>query len=158
MEHNRAGTEECWTYSLNLVNDPRAPRIARITLRGVLGLYGMAGAFIDTAELLASELVTNAVQHTKGPSALRITGSDRRLRLGVRDTDPAVPAFFDRAPRPDSWQRPKPAAEHGRGLDLVRLCAYDWGAYALGDPLYGTAGKLLWVELAREAEEFGIAA
>ncbi|GAA3792509.1 hypothetical protein ACFS5L_12200 [Streptomyces phyllanthi] len=48
-----------WSYALHLPHDPRAPRVARMTLRAVLPAYGIS-ELLDTAELLASELVTNA--------------------------------------------------------------------------------------------------
>ncbi|MEC4016532.1 hypothetical protein [Streptomyces sp. H27-D2] len=31
----------------------------------------------------------------------------------------------------------------------MRLCADSWGGYALGDEVFGAAGKPLWFELAR---------
>ncbi|MFD7815870.1 ATP-binding protein [Streptomyces sp. NPDC059785] len=51
------------TYALHLPHDPRAPRVARMTLRAVLPAYGLT-ELLDTAELLASELTTNAYRHT----------------------------------------------------------------------------------------------
>ncbi len=51
------------------------------------GLIGLA----DTAELLATELVANAVLHAKGPAALRVGWSAGVLRLGAWDADPEPP-------------------------------------------------------------------
>ncbi|MEV8569408.1 ATP-binding protein [Streptomyces sp. NPDC051322] len=123
-----------WAYALQLPHDPHAPGIARKTLRAVLHSHGLT-RLTDTAELLASELVTNAYQHSRGPYGLRVRpiGPDR-LRLAVWDSDPAIPVPF--GPPPTSED-----AEYGRGLQLVRLCAASWGAYVLG-----SGGKVLWAE------------
>ncbi|HBF83645.1 MAG TPA: hypothetical protein DD420_28085 [Streptomyces sp.] len=136
-----------WAYTLQLPRDPRAPGVARSTLRAVLRAHGLA-ALTDTAELLASELVTNAYLHSKGAYSLRLRGAGRqRVRLSVRDTDPHIPAPF-------SWsvEPPSDMAERGRGLHLVSLWAESWGAYPMDGALPGQGGKLLWVECAGTPE------
>jgi anti-sigma regulatory factor (Ser/Thr protein kinase) len=126
-----------WTYALQLPQDPRAPGIARHILRAVLHAHHLAG-LAETAELLASELVTNALVHTEGPYGLRLRAPEKgRLRLGVWDSNPDVPPPFEGLPR-----RPEPEAAGGRGLCLVAVCADAWGATRLPQ-----GGKLLWVEL-----------
>ncbi|MFH8518360.1 ATP-binding protein [Streptomyces gelaticus] len=132
-----------WTYTLQLPQDPRAPGVARTTLRSVLRVHGMR-ELIETAELLASELVTNAYLYSSGPYSLRLRDAGRsRVRLSVRDTDPHIPAPF-------RWgaQTPEELAERGRGLYLVTLYAECWGAYPMRGGLPGQGGKLLWVECA----------
>ncbi|MBC9717579.1 ATP-binding protein [Streptomyces sp. TRM66268-LWL] len=128
------------TYTLQLPHDPRAPGIARALLRMVLEAHGRAELVAD-AQLLGSELLTNAHLHTAGPYALRLGpgGADRgRVRVAVWDGDPVIPAGFERGgPRADV------GAESGRGLFLVRAYADDWGAHALQG---GQGGKLLWAE------------
>ncbi|WP_181383487.1 ATP-binding protein [Streptomyces sp. NWU339] len=136
-----------WAYALRLPHDPRAVRVARMTVRAALDGHGMQDA-VDVVELLTSELVTNAYQHTKGPSSLRLTClSDGRLRVGVWDSHPYIPAPFDGF----SWDRVALApagAESGRGLRLVQEYADSWGGWALGDGVPGRgAGKLLWFEV-----------
>lgn len=77
-----------WAYTLQLPHDPRAPGIARSTLRAVLRAHRMA-ELTDTAELLASELVTNAHRYSQGPCDLRLRAPEpHRLRLGVWDANP----------------------------------------------------------------------
>lgn len=139
-----------WSYVLQLPHDPRAPRVARKTLRAVLDGHGMADR-LDTAELLACELVTNAYRHSDGQATLRLRHMEGGwLRIGVWDTNPVIPDPFEKPPgalRP--VPTPGPAAHNGgRGLLLVQLCADNWGGYPLGDDLFGRSGKLLWCELA----------
>ncbi|MFK0151418.1 ATP-binding protein [Streptomyces sp. NPDC090493] len=131
-----------WNYTLHLPHDPRAPGIARGTLRLILTAHGMP-ELTPTAELLAAELLANSHCHTKGPYALRLRSAEPgRLRVAVWDTDPHVPPGFSTAPAPP----PPPDAEHGRGLPLVRACADSWGASALRELGGSKAGKLLWAE------------
>src|SRR5207249_791784 len=63
--------QEPWAYTLQLPHDPRAPRIARTTLRAILASHDLAH-ITDMAELLACELVTNAYLHSDGPSSMRL--------------------------------------------------------------------------------------
>ncbi|MPY58204.1 ATP-binding protein [Streptomyces spongiae] len=137
-----------------------------MTLRAVLPAYGMR-ELLDTAELLASELVTNAYRHTKGPAALRLRGlgeADGVPRSGVRvtvwDTDSHVPSLFDGpACRRGSQEQPDERSIGGRGLLLVHEWADRWGGCLLGDDLFGCGGKLLWFELdARSAVDVRAAA
>ncbi|MFF4354698.1 ATP-binding protein [Streptomyces sp. NPDC001530] len=132
-----------WSYTLQLPHDPRAPGIARATLRTVLAAHGL-DELTPTAELLASELLTNAHLHTQGPYALRIRSSDPdRLMVGVWDTDPRVPpGFREGAP----VGVPPEDAERGRGLHLVRACANAWGVSVLRELGASKGGKLLWAE------------
>jgi len=119
-----------------------------MTLRAVLAGHGMA-ELVDTAELLACELVTNAYRYSAGHATLRLRLVEGgRLRGGVWDTNPVIPAPFDQppgvraplcAPALDSR-----TADGGRGLLLVQSCADNWGGYPLGDDLFGWRGKLLW--------------
>lgn len=146
-----------WTYTLHLPNDPRAPRVARGMLRTALGLYGMDDVR-DSAELLVSEMVTNAVRHTDGPSAMRLHGGERRLRIGVSDRSPVIPPPFDKPRQLCAPPLVPQPGGGGRGLAIVQLCAADWGGFPLGDPVFGTRGKYLWVDLAVARRDFGFAA
>ncbi|MEV2216347.1 ATP-binding protein [Streptomyces sp. NPDC050997] len=130
-----------WAYTLHLPHDPLAPGIARATLRTVLDAHGLS-SLTPTAELLASELLTNAHVHTTGPYALRLrTMEPGRLRVAVWDADPRVPPGFEVAGAVAPWD-----AEGGRGLHLVRACADAVGASVLGGLGASKGGKLLWAE------------
>ncbi|WP_030603576.1 ATP-binding protein [Streptomyces fulvoviolaceus] len=127
-----------WEYTLYIPNDPRAVTVCRRTLRLVLALHGLI-RLVDTAELLAAELVSNAVRHTKGPAALRLRWSAGVLRIGAWDADPEPPE----AP---GQLAELIGAEEGRGLALVRACADLWGWQPL--TRNGNRGKYVWCDLA----------
>lgn len=129
---------EPWEYSLYIPNDLRAVTVSRRTLRLILTLHGLI-RLVDVAELLAAELVGNAVRHTKGPAALRVRWAVGVLRIGAWDTAPEPPD----PPCANAWTAD---AEEGRGLMLVKACANDWGWHALGSG--ANRGKYVWCELA----------
>ncbi|GAA3119295.1 ATP-binding protein [Streptomyces rameus] len=129
---------ETWDYTLYIPNDLRAVTVCRRTLRVILTLHGLPG-LVETAELLAAELVTNAVRHTKGPAALRVRRSPRGLVwIGAWDTDPEPP------PPPRPLERALDL-EEGRGLGLVTACAEYWGWQP--SARFGDRGKYVWCEL-----------
>ncbi|MGW0841354.1 ATP-binding protein [Streptomyces sp. NPDC002787] len=145
---------ESWQYSLRLPYDPRAPRIARVTVRAILSSHGRDD-ILDVVELLTSELVTNAYQHTKGPASVRLVALlGGRLRVFVWDGSPQVPPLFgdpEAAPNPPP---PSTDTDHGRGLFLVRQCAERWGCWPLeGGNLGRGGGKLVWFEVGGDGAE-----
>ncbi|MFD2691821.1 ATP-binding protein [Streptomyces phyllanthi] len=123
---------------LYIPQDPRAVTISRRTLRLILTMHGLAH-LADTAELLATELVSNAVRHTKGPAALRVYWSAGVLRIGAWDADPEPP-------EPPNHPAQLADAEQGRGLALIRACADVWGWQPLARN--GSRGKFVWCDLA----------
>ncbi|MEV6314371.1 ATP-binding protein [Streptomyces sp. NPDC051776] len=101
----------------------------------------------DIAELLISELVTNALIHTGREAEVTATlvgqepggavpapQDEDRLRVEVRD-------FADRRP---VVRRPDGEGTGGRGMMLVQALADAWGVRPVG------AGKVVWFELAGE--------
>ncbi|BCL30119.1 ATP-binding protein [Streptomyces aurantiacus] len=131
-----------WEYSLSIPNDLRAVTVSRRTLRLILTMHGLIH-LVDVAELLAAELVSNAVRHTKGPAALRVCWSAGVLRLGVWDADPE-------SPEPQCLSGGQlDLAEDGRGLALVKACADQWGWHPLVSD--GNRGKYVWCELGSAA-------
>ncbi|GHE04487.1 ATP-binding protein [Streptomyces alanosinicus] len=132
---------EAWDYTLYVPNDLRAVTVCRRTLRLILTLHGLVG-IVDTAELLAAELVSNAVRHTKGPAALRVRRTpEGTVWIGAWDTDPAPPD----PPRPLE-QVAELGLEDGRGLGLVKACSEYWGWQPTAR--FGDRGKYVWCELA----------
>ncbi|MEU9452579.1 ATP-binding protein [Streptomyces sp. NPDC048277] len=128
---------EPWQYELHFPRDPRGPAIARTTLKAVLGAHGL-GEFTDRAELLTSELTTNAVRYSLGPATVRLCWTNPVLRVSVTDTCPLVPVPFAAAGL---------EAERGRGLLILDLLADDWGGCRLGESVFGVGGKSVWFEL-----------
>ncbi|MEU8934606.1 ATP-binding protein [Streptomyces sp. NPDC048409] len=129
---------ETWDYTLSVPNDLRAVTICRRTLRLILTMHGLIG-LADTAELLAAELVSNAVRHTKGAAALRVRRSPEGVVwIGAWDADP-VP------PEPPGSLETVTDREAGRGLGLVAACADCWGWQP--SARFGNRGKYVWCEL-----------
>ncbi|TJZ41464.1 ATP-binding protein [Streptomyces piniterrae] len=133
--------DEPWDYSLYIPHDPRAVPISRHTLCLILTAHGLPHLTV-TAALLATELIGNAMRHTKGPAGLLLHWEDGTLRIGVWDTDPTPP---------EPLLLTSADAEEGRGLALVGICADDWGWLPLTETAFGAAGKYVWCELAAAA-------
>ncbi|MGH4032488.1 ATP-binding protein [Actinomycetota bacterium Odt1-20B] len=128
---------EPWEYSLSIPNDPRAVTVCRRTLRLILTMHGLI-RHVDVAELLATELVSNSVRHTKGPATLRVCWSGGVLRIGSWDAEPELPESV--TPLGDLAE-----LEEGRGLTLIRACADLWGWQPSARD--GNRGKYVWCEL-----------
>lgn len=129
---------EAWDYTLYIPNDIRAVTICRRTLRLILTMHGLIG-LADTAELLATELVSNSVRHTKGPAALRVRRSaEGVIWIGAWDTDPEPP-------QPPRLLDQITDLEAGRGLGLVMACANNWGWRP--SARFGDRGKYTWCDL-----------
>jgi anti-sigma regulatory factor (Ser/Thr protein kinase) len=124
-----------WELSVHLPSDAHAPRLCRRAVVAAVHEYELPHLAHDGA-LIASELMTNALQHGCGPLSFRVAwySTRHRLRITVWDNGKG------RAPtRPTP---PAPDAEHGRGLLLVVSLAAEWAQY----PMPG-GGKALWAEL-----------
>ncbi|MGW1670312.1 ATP-binding protein [Streptomyces sp. NPDC002324] len=126
-----------WEYTLYIPHDPRAVAISRRALRDILTTHSLP-TLIEPAELLASELLTNALRHTTGPAALKLRQSGASIRVGAWDTDPTPPTITT----------PTETGTSGRGLHLVNVYADDWGWFAVN----GTRGKYVWCELGTETK------
>ncbi|MFD5542227.1 SpoIIE family protein phosphatase, partial [Streptomyces sp. NPDC127079] len=73
--------------------DPEALSLARHMIRAAVRAWG-AEERADEIELVADELITNALMHTEGSAivTLRVLGgSERRLRVEVEDSSSALP-------------------------------------------------------------------
>lgn len=115
---------------MELPRSPDSPARARRLVRARLGRGGTASA----AELLVSELVTNALLHTDSePIEVSIEVGEGAVRVEVVDADPTRPELVS----------PGPEDEHGRGLTLVDALAQRWGV----EDRAGGDGKVVWFEL-----------
>lgn len=105
---------------------PRARRLVGARLHA----WGLAG-LAETAELLVSEVLTNAVRHARTDAVeLRLVRADALL-CEVDDSDPELPALVDAGP----------LDEAGRGLAVVSRMARSWGTSRT------SRGKAVWFEL-----------
>ncbi|MFF4113598.1 ATP-binding protein [Streptomyces sp. NPDC001714] len=127
------GRASAWDASWPLPRDLTSVRQARRLVTAQLGDWAV-GDLADTAELLVSELVTNALRHTRGPLRLNLQLRHSRLLCEVEDTESAGPArgVAD------------PGAENGRGIELLDLLADAWGSVRTA------TGKTMWFELQAE--------
>ena len=115
-----------------LPNTLLAPREARIAIARFLSKAQLS-QLTDDAQLLASELVTNAVKHASGPIDVRAYVRDGFLRLEVGDSS------VDRCPEPRCASAED---EGGRGMELVDKLSARWGWRARGHV------KVVWLDLA----------
>jgi hypothetical protein len=109
--------------------EPRSASLARSLVRQELREWNLQ-ALEETAVLLADELITNALAHTRGQIGLQLAKGGT-LVVEVSDDDERLPHRARVGPE-DDW---------GRGLALVEECADEWGARSLPE------GKIVWFEL-----------
>ncbi|WBO62980.1 SpoIIE family protein phosphatase [Streptomyces camelliae] len=110
---------------------PRDPAIVsscRAAVTEQLAAWGL-DELAFTTELIASELVTNAIRHASGPVRLRLL-RDRALICEVSDGSSTSPRL----------RRARSTDEGGRGLFLVAQLTERWGTR------YTMDGKVIWTE------------
>jgi anti-sigma regulatory factor (Ser/Thr protein kinase) len=117
--------------SLELPPDHTAAARARHYVAATLSEWGCDGAVVD-AELLVSELVTNAVLHARSQTTVTVERDGHGLlRVAVCDASPAPPRLRDYGPE----------SVTGRGMLLVDRIAHRWGVDVSG------SGKCVWFEV-----------
>lgn len=128
---------------------PTAPQQARRFVAGMLDRWNVPPETVEVAELITSELATNAVRHTgriDGPTEPRATETVTVIfvRVGfvygsvvieVWDNSRVAPVLND-----DPFDMD---AEGGRGLFLVKELTKDWGYW-----LPPMGGKVVWAAVA----------
>src|SRR5579884_2597895 len=108
------------TGSVDLPSDLGSAREARRFVADCASRLGRPGV-AELAELLVSELVTNAVAHARTGVAIQCVPTRAGIRVVVRDGSADLPS-----PRhPDPWD------ERGRGLLLVETLASRWGTQSV---------------------------
>lgn len=121
---------------------PESAKAARDFTRSTLQGWGLE---VDTAELVVSELVTNALRHGvlsgprmlgEHPVGLRLLCNVPYLICMVTDPGRTGPVRVDTPA----------AAECGRGLQVVEACSVQWGWEPVGDGP-GRTGKVVWALL-----------
>ena len=125
-----AGPEPA-TAHIGLPANLSAAGLARQFLRDILPGWSLA-ALVDSAMLLTTELVTNAVIHARSPVGVTVKLAEGRLRVEVADQGPGALIM----------RQPVPGDMHGRGLRLIEALSSAWGTSS------DEQGKLVWFELA----------
>lgn len=117
---------------LDVPADLHGPSLARQFTKAYCLAHQLDESTTDTAVLLVSELVTNAVIHGRGAVRLELASrSGRALYAEVEDDQVSAPVVGDLATD----------RQHGRGLAIVAACARQWGVRHVD------TGKLVWFEL-----------
>ncbi|WP_443049939.1 SpoIIE family protein phosphatase [Streptomyces sp. NBC_00287] len=112
----------------DLPSDPAVVSRSRAAVTEQLAAWGLDDLAFTT-ELVASELVTNAIRHATGPVQLRLL-RDRALICEVSDGSGTSPRL----------RRARTEDEGGRGLFLVAQLTERWGTR------YTPHGKVIWTE------------
>ena len=115
---------------VSLPADGRAARLARSAVRERLRTWDLDD-LLDTAVLLTSEVVTNVIVHTASAPSLGVAQDRGGVRVTVVDGSPSPPVL----------RRHSPTAPTGRGVQMLRDLADDWGWERVG------VGKAVWFVL-----------
>lgn len=110
---------------------PSSAHAARVAASDFLARLGRSD-LRDAVELIASELVANAVMHAHTDMSLSVDLADDGVRVSVTDGSEVLPR----------WTLTSATATSGRGLLLVKQLSRRWGV----DLLPG-AGKSVWAEV-----------
>lgn len=109
-------------------HNPRTVATARDFASETLSAWGV-GELLYDAQLVVSELVTNAIRYAGGTIQLRLMRNESHLVCAVTDGSAALPTISDG----------DFLSESGRGLHLVDALASSWGWI-----LINGKGKLVW--------------
>ncbi|MDF3301974.1 ATP-binding protein [Streptomyces tropicalis] len=130
-------------FHFEVAAHPASPARARRLARARLSRWSVGEDTCDSAALVVSELVTNAIVHTASSRVVcELRDGEDGIRIAVRD-EGCAPGEPHRAPH-------RPEEEQGRGLLLVDALCRAWGTRAHGP------GLLVWAELQRTADAPGV--
>lgn len=117
---------------------PRSVPDARHWVAGRLGHWDVPGVS-DVAQLLVTELMSNAVRHGSGRPLVSVSVAESCIEVGVTDTDRVLP----HPPNHPSgeWADASQTNQGGRGMHIVDSLATEWGTTTL------KTGKCVWFQL-----------
>jgi anti-sigma regulatory factor (Ser/Thr protein kinase) len=127
---------EGWRFDV----DPHAPGRARAHIRDLCDRWGLEGEVKEAAEIVITELVTNAVEHATSPSVVEVERHGNSFRVAVRDY--GIGSIGHDVPEATSWHAPPTSSPRGRGLAMVAAVSHAWGVLRHPD------GKTVWAEMA----------
>ena len=131
FDANHPGYTLGMELSTPVIADPAAVSGARKTLLRQLQAWGL-DHLADDLQLIASELITNAVRYGKAPINVRLHTRGSRVRVEVTDGNPNdVPEQLDAGS----------SLTHGRGIPLIEAIASSWGVD------HHSNSKTVWAEL-----------
>lgn len=136
----RALLEQCPAHlrrHCDLAPHSGAPAIARLFTRQTCRLWSLPQILEQLAELVSSELVTNALQYACSSSRLTLTSTASTLRVSLRNYRPTP------TPQPQPTEI-DPLANPG--LHLTTAVAHSWGTTHHPD------GKTIWVNLTNDKQ------
>ena len=123
-----------------LLNDPEQVGMARCLVRAALD-HRRLRRYADDAEIIASELVANAMQHVSldpaeniGVTLMRVW-SEEAIAVVVTDSSPIPPVKLNTTADSD----------HGRGMQVVEALSVHWDWHP------EDCGKAVYAILAKEA-------
>ncbi|MEU9480007.1 SpoIIE family protein phosphatase [Streptomyces sp. NPDC048191] len=130
----RLGPEECAEW--DVARDPAAVAPVRAACARRLTEWGLEEV-VFTAELILSELITNAVRYGAEPIAVRLL---RTMPSSGTAAGTLIIEVSDGSSTSPRLRRAKVTDEGGRGLFLVARFAERWGTR------YTPTGKVIWAE------------
>jgi anti-sigma regulatory factor (Ser/Thr protein kinase) len=136
VPHGSDGTDPSGRVSgdaavLRFPADATEVSAVRRFLRETFDAWGLTA--YENAELVVSELVSNAIQHGAGPPLVRLVRRSGRVRIEVDDA----------SGRPPVVRRPGHQQPSGRGLAIIGYLALEWGHRRRP-----AGGKTVWAEVA----------
>lgn len=122
---------------LHLRTDSRSIARARRHVGQMLAENGAPDELVGDAQLVVSELVTNAIIHAHPPVALDVALTPDGVRIAVTDHHPgALPELIE----------PASSSTDGRGMLIVERLSSRWGVSPSDDC------KVVWAELTTRAD------
>ena len=131
-----AATETTSLVAFMLPSTPYSVQMARFYVRAALSYHDL-GDYAEDAEMVTSEIMTNAVEHAGAQTiGLELTRLEGSTAVAIVITDPS--------PLPPVKRDLEDDVEHGRGLHIVAALSARWGWRPQG------AGKAVFAILTRE--------
>ena len=126
--------------TLEIVPGLRAPRTARVFTGETLTGWDVRPSDVEAAQLVVSELVTNALHHAPATQAitLELLAGDSSVEVRVSDEG-------RQAPERRTPSDPESGIERGRGVWIVDAFTDHWGTERDGH-----GGKTVWCEVPAE--------